>query len=69
MYIGIDEVGRGCVAGPVVAAAVVIDDSFDVLVSYSKLLSAKRREILDITHIRRRKNWVLSESKNGGERD
>ena len=47
MYIGIDEVGRGCVAGPVVAAAVVIDDSFDVLVSDSKLLSAKRREILD----------------------
>jgi ribonuclease HII len=47
MNIGIDEVGRGCVAGPVVAAAVVIDDSFDVLVSDSKLLSANRREILD----------------------
>ena len=47
MKIGIDEVGRGCVAGPVVAAAVVIDESFDVPVSDSKLLSAKRRESLD----------------------
>ena len=47
MKIGIDEVGRGCVAGPVVAAAVVIDESFDVLVYDSKLLSAKRRESLD----------------------
>ena len=47
MKIGIDEVGRGCVAGPVVAAAVVIDESFDVIVTDSKLLSAKRRENLD----------------------
>jgi len=47
MKIGIDEVGRGCVAGPVVAAAVLIDESFNVLVSDSKLLSAKRRESLD----------------------
>ena len=47
MKIGIDEVGRGCVAGPVVAAAVVIDESFDVLVSDSKLLSARRRKSLD----------------------
>ena len=47
MKIGIDEVGRGCVAGPVVAAAVVIDDAFDVPVADSKLLSAKRRESLD----------------------
>lgn len=47
MNIGIDEVGRGCVAGPVVAAAVVIDDSFDVIVADSKLLSVKQRENLD----------------------
>ena len=26
---GCDEVGRGCLAGPVVAAAVIIDEKFD----------------------------------------
>ena len=47
MKIGIDEVGRGCVAGPVVAAAVVIHDSFNVQVADSKLLSSRQRETLD----------------------
>ena len=47
---GCDEVGRGCLAGPVVAAAVVFDPT---LVTHalsevrdSKLLSAKKREEL-----------------------
>lgn len=44
---GVDEVGRGPLAGPVVAAAVVLDDTFDVLgVDDSKKLSEKRREEL-----------------------
>lgn len=41
---GVDEVGRGPLAGPVVTAAVVIDDSFDLVdVNDSKKLSARRR--------------------------
>ncbi len=44
---GIDEVGRGPLAGPVVAAAVVLPDSFDILgIDDSKKLSEKRREQL-----------------------
>ena len=44
---GIDEVGRGCLAGPVAAAAVILDPS-DVPegINDSKCLSAQRREAL-----------------------
>ena len=45
---GVDEVGRGPLAGPVVAAAVVIDDQFDLLAVHdSKQLSEKARLALD----------------------
>jgi ribonuclease HII len=48
ILIGIDEVGRGCVAGPVVAASVVIDTAnFSIKVTDSKLLSQKQREYFD----------------------
>ena len=44
---GVDEVGRGPLAGPVVAAAVVLPEDFDVLgVDDSKKLSEKKREEL-----------------------
>ncbi|MDR3190660.1 MAG: ribonuclease HII [Lactobacillaceae bacterium] len=44
---GIDEVGRGPLAGPVVAAAVVIDDTFDLVeVHDSKQLSGAKRDLL-----------------------
>lgn len=44
---GVDEVGRGPLAGPVVTAAVVLPEDFDVLgVDDSKKLSEKRREDL-----------------------
>ena len=44
---GVDEVGRGPLAGPVVTAAVIIDDNFDLTdVNDSKKLSAKRRQEL-----------------------
>lgn len=44
---GVDEVGRGPLAGPVVAAAVVLPADFDVLgVDDSKKLSEKKREQL-----------------------
>jgi ribonuclease HII len=45
---GVDEVGRGCLAGPVVAAAVVLDPARPVAgLADSKLLSAVQRERLD----------------------
>ncbi|MGN0710051.1 MAG: ribonuclease HII [Anaerovoracaceae bacterium] len=46
---GIDEVGRGPLAGPVVAAAVVLPDDFDVLgVDDSKKLTDKKRRELSV---------------------
>lgn len=49
---GVDEVGRGPLAGPVVAAAVVLDpDNIPDGLNDSKQMSAKRREALyDILH-------------------
>ncbi|KAA8433505.1 ribonuclease HII [Weissella paramesenteroides] len=45
---GVDEVGRGPLAGPVVAAAVVIDESFDMTIVHdSKQLTEKTRLKLD----------------------
>jgi len=44
---GIDEVGRGPLAGPVYAACVILPEDFDVTgINDSKKLSAKRREEL-----------------------
>jgi len=44
---GIDEAGRGCYAGPVFAAAVILPkDFFHPLLNDSKQLSEKEREIL-----------------------
>jgi len=44
---GVDEVGRGPLAGPVIAAAVVLPADFDVLgIDDSKKLSEKKREEL-----------------------
>lgn len=44
--VGIDEVGRGCWAGPVVAGAVILSSSIKGLTD-SKLLTKKQRELLD----------------------
>ncbi len=41
---GVDEVGRGCLAGPVVAASVVFPETISILgIDDSKKLSAKKR--------------------------
>ncbi|MEK2645606.1 ribonuclease HII [Bdellovibrio sp. BCCA] len=45
--IGVDEVGRGCLAGPVYAAAVIFkSDALTDVVTDSKLISEERREEL-----------------------
>lgn len=57
---GVDEVGRGPLAGPVVAAAVVLPPDFDVLgVDDSKKLSEKKREELFIEIKKRAVAWGI----------
>lgn len=44
---GVDEVGRGCLAGPVVAAAVILPSYHSIIgLNDSKKLTARRRETL-----------------------
>lgn len=44
---GIDEVGRGCIVGPVVAAAVILDPTYPIqALTDSKKLSEKKRKLL-----------------------
>jgi ribonuclease HII len=45
MVVGIDEVGRGCWAGPLLAGAVLLRETFPGLRD-SKMLSKRQREIL-----------------------
>lgn len=44
---GIDEVGRGPLAGPVVAAAVIIDEKIDGIKDSKKLSSKKREKLFE----------------------
>ena len=47
MIAGVDEVGRGSLFGPVVAAAVILDPRYRIRgLRDSKLLLAERREVL-----------------------
>ena len=54
--IGVDEAGRGPLAGPVVAAAVVLCKPRPAGLDDSKKLPRERREVLD-AQIRRRCRW------------
>ncbi len=47
LVIGVDEAGRGPLAGPVVAAAVVLGPQAPDGLADSKVLSARRRAVLD----------------------
>ena len=58
---GVDEVGRGCLAGPVVAAAVVLDPARTVRgLADSKLLTRLARERLFDDIARRAAAWTVS---------
>lgn len=49
IIVGVDEVGMGCLAGPVVAAAVILDpNDIPEGIDDSKKLSAKKRELISI---------------------
>jgi ribonuclease HII len=58
MIAGVDEAGRGPLAGPVVAAAVVLCDGGILGLDDSKKLSAKRRDVLEI-EIKSRCKWAI----------
>lgn len=59
---GCDEVGRGCLCGPVVAAAVILDESFNQnLVNDSKKLTFKTRMSLDEYIKENVKSFAISE--------
>ncbi len=60
---GIDEVGRGCLAGPVCSAAVIFKDPENIPTGLkdSKLLSEKQREALDL-EIRETAWFAIAES-------
>ncbi len=58
---GVDEVGRGCLAGPVVAAAVVLDPDRHIPgLSDSKLVPALARAELFQTIVRRARGWSVA---------
>ena len=46
MIVGVDEVGRGCWAGPVCVGAVVLNDALEGIVDDSKKLSFAQRQII-----------------------
>lgn len=59
---GCDEVGRGCLSGPVVAAAVILDENFEQnLVNDSKKLNFKTRMDLDQYIKDHVKNYAIAE--------
>ncbi|WP_205502719.1 ribonuclease HII [Rufibacter psychrotolerans] len=59
---GLDEAGRGCLAGPVVAAAVVLpQDYFHPLLTDSKQLSARQREQLREEVCKEALHWAVAE--------
>ncbi|MBR3376897.1 MAG: ribonuclease HII [Mogibacterium sp.] len=62
---GIDEVGRGPLAGPVYAACVILPEDFDVTgINDSKKLSAKRREELSDVIKEKAVAWGIGTADN-----
>ena len=61
MIVGVDEAGRGPLAGPVIAAAVVLCDGGIDGLDDSKKLSAKRRESLE-QQIKAQCRWAIGEA-------
>ena len=60
---GVDEAGRGPLAGPVVAAAVILDPARPIDgLNDSKKLSAKKREALSLLIRERALAWAVAEA-------
>ena len=59
---GCDEVGRGCLAGPVVAAAVILPKNYShELLNDSKQLTREERDLLQIEIKREALAWAIAE--------
>jgi ribonuclease HII len=60
LFCGVDEAGRGALAGPVVAAAVVLEPHTEIPGARdSKLLGPGRRAVLDAEIRRRARAWAV----------
>jgi ribonuclease HII len=60
---GLDEAGRGCLAGPVFAAAVILPPDFAPTgLNDSKQISAKRRDLLREIICREAVAWAVAEA-------
>jgi ribonuclease HII len=58
---GTDEAGRGCLAGPVTAAAVILDENFkNELINDSKKLNCYTRQILETYIIKECESFGIS---------
>jgi ribonuclease HII len=61
---GCDEVGRGCLAGPVVAAAVILDpERYIPGICDSKLITAAERERLYAVITRKALGWAVASAQ------
>jgi len=59
---GLDEVGRGCLAGPVVAAAVILPNDYThPLLNDSKQLTAQQRSAVEKDILREALDWAIAE--------
>jgi ribonuclease HII len=59
-HAGIDEAGRGCLAGPVVAAAVVLPEAYDLPgLTDSKKLTPGRRDLLAAAIKAQAETWAI----------
>ena len=57
---GCDEAGRGCLAGPVVAAAIILPKDFkNKILNDSKVLSKKKRELLRLIIEKEALSWAI----------
>ncbi|GAB2766675.1 ribonuclease HII [Rhabdobacter roseus] len=62
---GLDEVGRGCLAGPVVAAAVILPADYEhPFLTDSKLLTKEQREVLRDLILADALAWAVAEVSN-----
>lgn len=62
---GLDEVGRGCLAGPVVAAAVILPPDYrHNLLTDSKQLSKEQRNVLKEEIKREALSWAVAEASH-----
>ena len=66
VIVGLDEVGRGCIVGSVVAAAVILDPEKPITgLTDSKKLTAKRREQLATEIKFKALDWAIGRAEPG----